>query len=291
MSAPVSRPRPYWHELTKSYPIGGGILSETLARSFAHVAVSDPGASNLALARSVLRPASRFSFRLGPGEAAWLPPSSVDLVAYGESLHWMDTAPALAAAAASLKPGGTVAAVFYGLLLYFPQDPQRLTELLRETQLEAYRRFFSDAPGLQHESVRSASRRCMRGFNSLALPDATAGVGGGAFCDWTRININLHGREDIDAFRCLPEEEFPTEPARVHHGTETVVDVEDETWGREVDVDWVKGFLVSLTLPYDQRCWDLPSWVEFARVIDEEFGGKVKAEWPVSILLGSKKRE
>ncbi|KAJ4145211.1 hypothetical protein LMH87_004066 [Akanthomyces muscarius] len=263
---------------------GGGILSATLARHFARVAVSDPGSSNLALARSVLHPASQFTFHLSPGEEPWLPPSSVDLVACGESLHWMDTEPALAAAAASLKPGGTFAAVFYGLGMYFPQDHPRLTHLMRDAQLDAYRMFFADSPGLQHERVRSAPRRCMRGFNSLALPDEATG----AFRDWTRVNINLHGREDIDAFRALPEEEFPVEEGRVKD-SEKVINVEDETWGREVDVDWVKGFLVSLTMPYDQRCWDLPSWVEFERIINQEFGGKVKAEWPVSVLLGSKK--
>ncbi|TQW10940.1 methyltransferase domain-containing protein [Cordyceps javanica] len=382
---------------------GGGILSAKLAQSFAHVVVSDPGASNLALARSALQPASRFTFHLGPGEASWLPAASVDLVAYGESLHWMDTRPALAAAAASLRPGGTVAAVFYGLVLYFPQDSRltdlmratqvaayrqffadvpalqhdkvrsapgrcmrgfnslalpddevstaaaaaagdggggggggggafrdwtrvnvnlhgrgdleafrwlpeeefdsRLTDLMRATQVAAYRQFFADVPALQHDKVRSAPGRCMRGFNSLALPDdevSTAaaaaagefggggGGGGGAFRDWTRVNVNLHGRGDLEAFRWLPEEEFPVEDGRVREDRETVLEIEDESWGRDVDVAWVKGFLASLAMPYDQRCWDLPPWVEFERIINDEFGGTVRAEWPVSLLMGSK---
>ncbi|TQV99381.1 methyltransferase domain-containing protein [Cordyceps javanica] len=257
---------------------GGGILSAKLAQSFAHVVVSDPGASNLALARSALQPASRFTFHLGPGEASWLPAASVDLVAYGESLHWMDTRPALAAAAASLRPGGTVAAVFYGLVLYFPQD-SRLTDLMRATQVAAYRQFFADVPALQHDKVRSAPGRCMRGFNSLALPDDESWIG------WSWIG---HGGGDLEAFRWLPEEEFPVEDGRVREDRETVLEIEDESWGRDVDVAWVKGFLASLAMPYDQRCWDLPPWVEFERIINDEFGGTVRAEWPVSLLMGSK---
>lgn len=204
-------------------------------------------------------------------------------MSYGESLHWMDTDAAFAAAAAALRPGGTVAAVHYGLVLWFPQAP-RLAALMRDTEIEAYRRFFAQIPLLQEECVRAAPARVARGFNSIALPSGDDDDG--TWGDWTRVNINLHGREDREAFQFMPEDAFPPGESKVKEG-EKVITIEDETWGREVDVDWVKGFLVSLTLPYDQRCWDLPSWVEFERIINEDFGGK--AEWPVSLLLGTKK--
>ncbi|KAJ6785995.1 hypothetical protein PWT90_08901 [Aphanocladium album] len=265
---------------------GGGILSEKLSRFFTHVYVSDPGESNLALAQSVLRPASRFSFRRARGEDAWLPPASVDLVVSGESLHWMDLAPTLAAAAASLRPGGTFAAIFYGMILVFPRDA-RLTDLLREVQFACWRRFFHDSPGMRHPAVRAAPPRVVRGFNSIALPEEGEGR---PFTDWTRVNVNLHGRGDVEAFQFIPESdgEFPVGVSRVKD-SETLLQIEDPAWGREVDVAWVQGFLISLTLGYDERCWALPEFVEFARIINEEHGGKIKAEFPACYLMGSKK--
>lgn len=263
---------------------GGGVLSELLAKSFSHVYVSDPGTSNLALARSVLRPASRFTFRQATGEDQWLPPSSVDMVAAGESFHWMDTNSALAAAAACLKPGGTFAAIHYSLVLHFPDDA-RLAPLMQRTEMEAFSKFFARDARFRTPAIMAAPPRCQRGWNVLELPEEE---GGGAWRDWTRVGINIHGRSDEDAFNPVPEEQFPLPPSRVKAG-EKVVEIDDPAWGQVMDIPFIKDFLVSLTLPYDDRCWALESWVEFERIINEEFGGRIRAEWPVSVLLGSKK--
>lgn len=261
---------------------GGGVLSASLAKYFDHVAVSDPGESNVALARAILQPSSQFTIKRASGEESWLPPASMDFVAMGECLHFMYTEPALAAAAASLKSGGTFAAVFYSAVLYFPQDA-RLATLMQEMQCESFTRFFANDVRLQEPNIKAAPPRTQRGYNGIELPDET-----GEFKDWTRVNINLHGRSDVEAFKFWPEESFPI-PASQVKDSEKVLDLDDKSWGKEVDVDFVKGFLGSLTLPYDQRCWELPSWVEFERIINQEFGGKVTAEWPVSMILGSKK--
>lgn len=201
----------------------------------------------------------------------------------GECFHWMDTERALAAASSSLKPGGTFAAVFYSVTMHFPQHP-RLDALLQNAEIEAFRGFYNDSARFQSPEMMAAPPRMQRGFNTLELPDEkTSG-----FHDWTRVNINLHGRSDVDAFNFVPEELFPI-PASQVKASERVIELEDKSWSREVDVDYVKRFLLSISLPYDERCWGHPSWVEFERIINDEFGGKVIAEWPVAIILGSKK--
>lgn len=254
-----------------------------LAKYFTHVTVSDPGESNLALARSILRPSSQFTFQRASGEESWLPPSSLDFVAMGESFHWMDTQPTLAAAAKSLRPGGTFAATFYSIVLQFPQDA-RLAVLMQQTEIEAYRHFFVHEGCFQLPHLKAAIRRIKRGTNGIELPSEEDGD----FKNWTRININLHGRSDVEVFNSFPDEHFSMPPSYVKP-SENVIDMEDKAWRTEADVDFVKGYLASLTLPYDQRCWELPSWVEFERIVNEEFGGKVTVEWPVSILLATKK--
>src|SRR4051812_11230743 len=94
---------------------GPGTAAAILATRFAHVFVSDAGASNLSAATAALHPPSHFTFQHAPAEqcAAWLAPASLDFASVAMAFHYMDAAAVMGAVAQTLKPGGTFAAVTY----------------------------------------------------------------------------------------------------------------------------------------------------------------------------------
>jgi len=97
---------------------GDGVIAQHLAHQFEKVAVVEPNKQYLDSAKKRLSISSdgrdhAFFFYQHSAEEKILPPATVDLVVMGMSIQWTDAAKSMNAAAHHLKPGGTVAVVFY----------------------------------------------------------------------------------------------------------------------------------------------------------------------------------
>jgi hypothetical protein len=262
-------------------PPGPGTAAAVLASHFAHVFVSDAGENNLKAAAASLAPADKFSFRHAPAEACadWLPAAGVDLASVAMAFHYMDAEKTVRAVAATLRPGGTLAAVTYGFRLLFPRHP-RAQQLWYEmasgstTQLIKEGKVFPAA-------VRGLAKG-MSGLDWVGVPEE----------DWEgvkRVYVNVTPDEERPLCFVEPDEDIWTPPESMVKADEEKVFVQDETWGRLADKEWLKGFLVSCQLGYDDRTWGGEQWKEIESIVDGAEGGKVEVRWPVAMLLATRK--
>lgn len=98
---------------------GAGQVAAELASHFSHVVASDNNDSHIAVAKGRLTTdfdESRISYSLSKAEdiASHHPPASADMIATAEAIVLMDADLGLRNFANLLKPGGTLAAWFYG---------------------------------------------------------------------------------------------------------------------------------------------------------------------------------
>ncbi|KAI4265521.1 MAG: hypothetical protein L6R38_009361 [Xanthoria sp. 2 TBL-2021] len=98
---------------------GAGKVTEDLVRHYSHVVASDTDADHLAVAKSRLskqHDESRVSYTHSKAKdlASHHPAASADMIATGECIVLMDRDSSLQIFATLLKPGGTLAAWFYG---------------------------------------------------------------------------------------------------------------------------------------------------------------------------------
>ncbi|KAI4116243.1 MAG: hypothetical protein LQ345_003306 [Seirophora villosa] len=107
------------HDLAHDIGCGAGTVTAELALHYSHVVASDNIADHLAVAKSKLAPdfdESRVSYTHSKAEdlASHHPAASADLIATAEAIALMDRDAGLDSFARILKPGGTLAAWFYG---------------------------------------------------------------------------------------------------------------------------------------------------------------------------------
>ena len=107
------------HALAHDVGCGAGQVTAELAQRYKHVVASDTDADHLVVARGRLAPhfdESRVSYTHSKAEnlASHHPQASADLIATAEAVVLMDRDSGLQSFARVLKPGGTLAAWFYG---------------------------------------------------------------------------------------------------------------------------------------------------------------------------------
>ncbi len=239
--------------------------------------MSDPGEANIAIARSRLQPADKFTFNQAPAEVQWPGAAAVDLAVVCNALHWTDAPRVMANLAATLKPGGSFACCMQAFRLNFPQSARLDALWLAATEATMTR---LHEQGALSDAIRAGIRNCYSGYEGVDVPAAH-------FTNVQRWHVNTR-EGDATPYRFTRVGEFEENPRRVKDG-ETEERVEDPGWQREVDVNWLRGFLRTTTLPLGDDIWALPPWAELERVIKEEFGGHVTAEWPVYMLLATRK--
>ncbi|XWW97718.1 hypothetical protein V2A60_005705 [Cordyceps javanica] len=256
---------------------GSGTGAAFLSQVFAHTYVSDPGEANIAIARARLQPADKFTFLQAPAEVQWPGPSSVDMAVVCNALHWTDAPVVMANLAATLRPGGTLACCMQAFRVNFPQSPRLDALWLTATEAVMSR---LHAEGALSDAILAGIRNCYAGYEGVAVPAAH-------FRDVRRWHVNVRPG-DPTPYRFTRAGEFAENPRRVGEG-ETEEYLEDPGWRRQVDVSWLRGFLRTTTLPLADDTWTLPPWAELERVIEDEFGGQVTAEWPVYMLLATRR--
>lgn len=256
---------------------GSGTGAAFLSQVFAHTYVSDPGEANIAAARARLQPADKFTFNQSPAEVQWPGPASVDLAVICNALHWTDAPVVMANLAATLKPGGSFACCMQAFRVNFPQSP-RLDALWLAATEAVMSRLHRD--GHLSDAIKAGIRHSYSGYEGVDVPAEH-------FADVRRWQVNVR-EDDATPYRFTKTGEFEENPRRVKD-SETEEYVQDPGWQRQVDVEWLRGFLRTTTLPLGDDIWALPQWVELERVIKNEFGGRVTAEWPVYMLLATRK--
>ena len=262
---------------------GPGTVAAVLASTFPHVFVSDAGANNLNAAAASLSPTSRFSFRHAPAEAAdtWLPPSTVDFASIGMAFHYMDADAALRSVAKTLKPGGTLAAVTYGFRLLFPGRP-RAQQLWYDVVSAETTRLIRE--GKVFPAAVKGAARAMTGLDFVPVP-------GELYRAVRRVYINITPEEERPFCFLEPDGDVWKPATSAVAGGEEKDYVEDAGWGRQADGTWLRGFLASSQLGFDERTWDTQGWKELEEIVAAGPEGKVEIRWPVAVLLASRRAD
>ncbi|EPE08077.1 glutamine synthetase [Ophiostoma piceae UAMH 11346] len=259
---------------------GPGTAALVLSRYFGHVAVSDAGAANLAAAKRSLQPPQQFTFHHGPGEqtADWLAAESIDFSTACMAMHYMDPDKTVRAVAVTLAPGGTLAAVTYGFRLLFPGHPRAqdlwYSACSRDTlRLMREKKLFPAA-------VRGLAN-AMTGLDFVSFPPDV-------YRDVRRFYVNID--QDDERPLCFVDR------AELWHEAETrVTDGEsreffkDSNWGRQADAAWLRGFLASCQMGFDDTTWALPEWQELEAIVAAQPQKTIRIEWPVSMVLATKR--
>ncbi|KAM3465834.1 hypothetical protein MY5147_009186 [Beauveria neobassiana] len=256
---------------------GSGTGAAFLSQVFAHTYVSDPGEANIAIARTRLQPAGNFTFNQAPAEVQWPGPSTVDMAVVCNALHWTDAPVVMANLAATLRPGGSFACCMQAFRVNFPQS-SKLDALWLEATETVMSKLHGE--GALSDAILAGIRNCYSGYEGVAVPQEH-------FTDVRRWHVNVRAG-DATPYRFTKVGEFEENPRQVKDG-EREENIEDPGWQRQVDVNWLRGFLRTTTLPLGDDIWKLPPWKELERVVNEEFGGQVTAEWPVYMLLATRK--
>ncbi|KJZ68766.1 hypothetical protein HIM_11850 [Hirsutella minnesotensis 3608] len=256
---------------------GSGTVAKELSRFFSHVHASDPGKSNIVAAHRLLQPAANFTLHQAPAEKVMLKDSSVDFSSLCMALHWMDAEVVLENLARSLRPGGTLAICAYSFLINFPSCEQ-LKKLWSRNLKDAVRGFI-DSGSIGPDELRGM-RKFIVGLDGVAVPDEFFG-------DVVRLQVNIR-RDESRPFCFAPDDQFEL-PGHQIKASEEVRHLDDSGWRREADVEWLKGYLASSNMPFNNKTWKSAQWVELERVINQELGGKVVVEWPVAMILATRK--
>lgn len=256
---------------------GSGTGAAVLSQVFNHAYVSDPGAANIEIARQRLQPTEKFTFLQEPAEVCWPAPASLDMAVICNALHWCDADKVMQNLATTLKPGGTFACCMQAFRLNFPQSP-KLDALWLEATETVMSKLHDE--GILSQAILTGIRNCYSGYEGVAVPEDL-------FTDVRRWHVNAR-EGDATPFRWTKIGEFEENPRRVKEGEKEEI-VKDAGWQREADVEWLRGFLRTTTLPLGDDIWALTPWAELEKVVKEEFGGKVTIEWPVYMLLATRK--
>lgn len=255
---------------------GPGVASLELSKYFSHVFVSDAGELNIAEAKQNLQPSEKFTCSQVPAEVSWLADASIDFACICMALHFMDPDVAIRNAAKTIRSGGTLAICTYSFKLSFP-GCRKLERLWLEVITVAVRSFMAGEYCIPR--AIEGLRRVMIGLDYASFPEEL-------FSHVQRLQINVNNKQKPFCF--FDDDEFKHAESNVQ-AQEQVHQTVDDSWRREVDVDWLKGILASSNLGMTEEQYDMPSWRELQRIIDEEMAGKVTIEWPVAMIMATRK--
>lgn len=266
---------------------GPGTVARRLGTHFDRILVSDAGRGNILSAQNnlaspstpeLLVESSKYVFCHSPAESvhASVPPSSIDFACVAMAFHYFDADAAIRSIAAMLKPGGTLATVTYGFRLKFPGRPELERLWYRAASKESLRLI---REGLFPTAVRGLAN-AMSGLDFVPLPTDLFKPGA------RRIQVNVEENEQrplyfVDEDRCWESAQSRVSPTDMRRF------VKDESWRREADIEWLRGFLASCKMGFGQKTWEIDEWRELETLV-RSAGGKVVVEWPVAMILATR---
>ncbi|KAJ4396288.1 hypothetical protein N0V93_000507 [Gnomoniopsis smithogilvyi] len=265
------------HELGTGCGIGAAKLmnaAKARGQPIRQMILSDPADSNLKTAERMLQhrnqfPDAAFRFYRKRGEDSFLKPGSVDMVIACECLHWMDIRKAAASIHASLRPGGTFAAVHYSVPSMRIIDNERATDALRRLLV---------LQGSKQSTVMAFSNRLAElsklgpGLNFVPLDKDL-------WEDVTRTWINIpEGQTSLPSWGVRTESS--SAPSMTDAKTETFQWAQDvDGWGmKNCTLDRVKGMLAT-TYFCDEEMFEGDAWKDFENTV-----GKSGDSFPVAFF-------
>ena len=262
---------------------GPGTAASIIGQKFDKVFVSDAGAANLATAEATLSPRDKFTFHQGPAEqtALWLPASSIDFTSICMAFHYMDPVATVRAVAETLKPGATFAAATYGFRLLFPGQPRAQELWYKATSHESLRLM---REGRLFPAAVKGLARAMTGLDFVAFPSDLFEEG------VRRIYVNVQENEEKALYFVDTEPALWDEAETFVAPTDTQHYIQDPTWGRQADAAWLRGFLASSQMGFNETTWALPEWQELETIVNSMPDCMIAIEWPVSITLATRKK-
>lgn len=281
---------------------GGGIVTaQFLIHHFRTINLSDPSAHNLDSARRTLtdlqssaKPDSiaakaKLTCSQTPAEVAnpHVTPGSQDLVTIFQALHWTrPPSQAIALAAESLRPGGTLALLHYAPRVILPNSAK--ADRAWNRVMDAHSRAIHLNPE-DTASGRSGHPLSDAGLDYVTLPPELFDR-----AETRRVYLNTHLRtfpssqpasdertpEEQRADTEMPfaksrtaimEDWFPRAESGIHADEEIMRMEDTEAWGRDVDAGWFKPYVETLQPGFDTEAEDVgKDFEEIREGIEEE---------------------
>ena len=195
-------------------------------------------------------------------------------------MHYMDPDRAVRAVATTLKPNGTLAAVTYSFRLRFPGN-ERAEKLWYDSLNRETGRLIRE--GKLFPAALKGMSQAFTGLDFVGIPNHL-------YKDVRRIYINIEPQQEGCAFRMVDpsHETVLLAPSKI--GEEEKKDyIKDSSWGKEVDGIWLRGFVASSQMGFDDTSWATEEWRELEDIIATAPGGKVRVLWPVAMLLATRR--
>lgn len=277
------------HELGTGCGIGAASLlavSNARGTPIKHMILSDPSESNIITAKELLKaddyPGTSLSFHQKTGEDSFLEPGSVDMVIACECLHFTDAERAMASIHASLRPGGTAASVFYGVLNAHIRDNGRADAAWKAFGQAHFRRVAED--NIQTVLARIKVSQVGLGLNFVPLDREL-------WRDVRRVFVNIpEGQAEWPMEVGMPEGARPKGRSRVdpeYDGLEWRSD--PDGWAiRGCTTERIKEMMVSMLLQYGDKDWASDEWREFEAAVSEG-GGTFHFVFPATMIMARKK--
>lgn len=196
-----------------------------------------------------------------------------------QAMHWTEADKAVAVAAASLRPGGTLAYLHYGPRVYVHENKR--AEVAWNRVMDAHSRNIRDTPG-DPEGGRRGHPLGDLGLDYVKLPTELFLPGA------RRIYINTEGRGQhpfAKSKSAMEESWFPPAEVGVQEGETCEKWQDEEDWGKRVDAEWFKGYVNTL-----QPQFDLGVVENAFQELKEAIGdGTTPVLWSVALVLATKR--
>lgn len=277
------------HELGTGCGIGAASLlaaSHARGKPIKHMILSDPSESNVITARELLNPedypGTKLSFHQKSGEDSFLEPGSVDMVFACECLHFTDIEVALASVHKSLRPGGTVASVFYGVVNSRIRDNDRADAAWKAFGEMHFQRILDG--NVETALDRIKDDQLWLGLNFVPLDR-------GLWQDVTRIFVNVpEGQAEWPREVGMPKGQKPKGRSRIDPEYDRLEWRSDPNgWAiRGCTTGRIKEMLLSMLLGFGDEDWQSEEWRGFEAAVAEG-GGTFHFVHPVTMFLARKK--
>lgn len=277
------------HELGTGCGIGAASLlaaSNARGQPIKHMIVSDPSESNVNTARELLKPDDypdiRLSFHQRRGEDSFLEPGSVDMAIACECLHFTDIEKAIASIHASLRPGGTVAAVFYGVLNSRIPENERADAAWKAFGKMHFQRIVGENIETILERIKDS--QVWLGLNFVPLDKDL-------WQDVRRVFVNIpDGQTEWPRDVGVPKGVKPRGRSRIDTGYDSLEWRSDlDGWAiRNCTTERIKEMMLSMLLQYGDKDWQSEEWKEFDAAVSEG-GGTFHFVFPATMILARKR--
>jgi len=258
---------------------GAGIAAEVLAERFDIVAVSEPNADYLNVAKERLKRVdtrAKFLFNQSTAEnQSWLGADSLDMFTIFTAIGYVDLNEMMKELSRVLKINATFVAVNYNGWPAIIDNQEAAAAWIDFADLWVIKGIKEGS-----ESAKRGLRVSWAGHECIALPREIFDDG------VMRIKINEENRPEADQVKRLPQLGFP--PSRVLD-SDVVVEEEDiDNWTRNYTLDELKSFVSTLAYtPFGSEADRL--WQRVEQAMQKSQQKTLKLLWTAHIILGTRR--